>query len=74
MLIHFDLEGEVVAYSSGVTLNKMRVLGVMVVEVNCDETHHLGDLLYFILRIVHNSALVQSQLPQEHIEVVLLLT
>jgi hypothetical protein len=58
VLIHLDLEGKVIAYSPGVALNKVRVLGVMVVEVNCDETHHLGDLLYFILRIVHNSALI----------------
>ena len=74
MLIHLNFEGIIICKFSGIPLNKIRVLSVMVVEINGDKTDHLGNLFDFVLRIVHQSRFIKCQLPQKKIEVVLLLT
>lgn len=60
MLVHLDLEREIVGQLPGVTLNKVRMLGVVVEKINSQETHHLGNLLNLVVRVTQQRALVQA--------------
>ena len=74
MLIHLNFERIVIGKFSSIPLDKIRMLSVMIVEINSDKTDHLCNLFDFVLRIVHESRFVKCQLAQKKIEVILFLT
>jgi hypothetical protein len=70
-LVHEHFEGKVVVDVAGVAFHEVRVLGVVVVEVQGQETYHLGDLLYLVAGVAQQGCLVEIELSHEEIKVVL---
>lgn len=69
-LVHLNPEGKVIIEFSCISLSKVRVLGIMIIEIHSQKAYDLCYFFYPIVRVFCYVSFIKVELPKIKIKII----